>query len=120
MKTTTAGRGSDYLVGARDINGDSLDGNKTYKVIIPSMKIAEKFWSFMIYDNQTRSMLETEQRKAGVDGLQKGLRVNEDGTTTIYFSAEAPKVGKTTGSDTRRQRLQHLVPYLLSDSGMAR
>ncbi|WP_261836038.1 DUF1214 domain-containing protein [Vibrio ishigakensis] len=101
MKTTTAGRGSDYLVGARDINGDSLDGNKTYKVIIPSMKIAEKFWSFMIYDNQTRSMLETEQRKAGVDGLQKGLRVNKDGTTTIYFSAEAPKGWENNWVQTR-------------------
>jgi hypothetical protein len=45
----------------------------------------------MIYDNQTRSMLETDQKDAGLDGMKKGLRINIDGTTTVHFAPKAPK-----------------------------
>ena len=56
------GIGSQYLGAFVDSNGEYFDGGKTYKVTLPPNIPAEKFWSFTVYDNQTRSMLDTPQR----------------------------------------------------------
>ena len=29
------------------------------------------FWSFTVYDNQTRSLLETDQKTAGIDSCRR-------------------------------------------------
>jgi hypothetical protein len=91
MVTKTVGQGSDYLLATRDANENILDGSKHYTVTLPPNAPVEKFWSFMIYDNQTRSMLETDQKSAGIDGLSEGIQKNEDGSVTIHFSPQAPK-----------------------------
>ncbi|MFD2167549.1 DUF1254 domain-containing protein [Thalassotalea euphylliae] len=91
MVTKTEGQGSAYLLATRDADGKIFDGSKHYTVTLPKNVPVKAFWSFMIYDNQTRSMLETDQRDAGVDGLKKGLVVNKDGTITVHFSPTAPK-----------------------------
>jgi hypothetical protein len=39
-----------------------MDGSKTYKVNLPPNVPAKDFWSFVVYDNQTRSMLQTAQQ----------------------------------------------------------
>ena len=54
--------GSQYLFGIVDSSGKPFDGAKTYKVTLPPNIPAAKFWSFTLYDNQTRSMLQTPQR----------------------------------------------------------
>ena len=54
--------GSQYLENFRDSQGNPFDGSKTYKVTLPPNIPAERFWSFTVYDNQTRSMLDTPQR----------------------------------------------------------
>ena len=54
--------GSQYLVAFVDSKGEYFDGSKTYKVTLPKDIPAGKFWSFTVYDNQTRSMLDTPQR----------------------------------------------------------
>lgn len=36
-------------------------------------------------------MLETDQVKAGIDGLTEGVEKNADGSITIHFAPEAPK-----------------------------
>jgi hypothetical protein len=83
--------GSTYLIAARDSNGRYFDGAKTYKVTLPAPIPAARFWSFTIYDNQTRSMLETDQATAGLDSTFKNLKKNADGSVTVYFSPKAPK-----------------------------
>ena len=54
--------GSQYLMGFLDGDKKDLDGGKTYKVTLPPNIPAAEFWSFTLYDNQTRSMLDTPQR----------------------------------------------------------
>ena len=54
--------GSQYLIGFLDSKGEAFDGAKTYKVTLPKGIPAKAFWSFTVYDNQTRSMLQTPQR----------------------------------------------------------
>ena len=44
----------------------------------------------MVYDNQTRSILETDQITGGVDSNLKGMKTSNDGSVTIYFGSKAP------------------------------
>lgn len=53
--------GSQYLMGFLDANKNPF-GGKTYKLMLPKGIPAAAFWSFTIYDNQSRSMLDTPQR----------------------------------------------------------
>jgi hypothetical protein len=87
------GVGSQYLIAFRDANGDVLDGAKTYKVTLPKDIPAKAFWSFTLYDNQTRSMLSTPQKypRAGSQSFPSpAAEADEDGSTTVYFGPKQP------------------------------
>jgi len=90
MVTPMVGQGSVYEIGATDSNGDALDGSNTYSVTLPGPIPMNNFWSFMVYDNQTRSILETDQKSGGVDSNKEGIVIAEDGTATVFFGPEAP------------------------------
>jgi len=91
MVLPMVGQGSVYEIGTVDSNGDPLDGRKSYSVTLPGPIPINNFWSFMVYDNQTRSILETDQMTGGIDSNKKGLIVAGDGTTTVYFGPEVPE-----------------------------
>jgi uncharacterized protein DUF1214 len=62
---------------------------KTYKVTQPKDIPAGKFWSFTVYDNQTRSMFQTPQRfpRAGSQTYPtKAAMADSNGATTIYLA----------------------------------
>jgi hypothetical protein len=85
--------GSQYLFGIFDADGDPFDGGKTYKVTLPPNIPAAKFWSFTVYDNQTRSMLQTDQRfpRAGSQSFPSpAAEASADGSTTVYFGPKKP------------------------------
>ena len=67
MAMAKVGSGSAYAGAFRDAKGAYFDGGKTYRVTLPGPIPAKEFWSFVVYDNQTRSLLETDQKSAGVD-----------------------------------------------------
>jgi hypothetical protein len=88
------GIGSQYLIANVDENGEPFDGSKTYKVVLPKDIPAARFWSFTVYDNQSRSMLQTPQvyPRAGSQSYPTPAAVpNADGTTTVYFSPKQPQ-----------------------------
>jgi hypothetical protein len=62
MSMRVTGIGSHYLFATLDANKQYFDGAKTYKVTLPKDIPHAIFWSFTLYDNQTRSMLDTPQR----------------------------------------------------------
>jgi hypothetical protein len=85
--------GSQYLMGFLDANKNYLDGGKNYKVTLPRSIPARAFWSFTVYDNQTRSMLQTPQRypRAGSQSYPSpAAEPSADGSTTIYFGPTLP------------------------------
>jgi hypothetical protein len=85
--------GSQYLFAILDSSGAPFDGAKTYKVTLPPKIPAAKFWSFTLYDNQTRSMLQTKQRfpRAGSQSFPSPAATpNPDGSTTVYFGPSKP------------------------------
>lgn len=85
--------GSQYLVSFTDNNSEPYDGAKTYKVTLPKDIPARAFWSLTLYDNQTRSMLQTPQKypRAGSQSYPTpAAEAAEDGSTTVYFAPEQP------------------------------
>jgi hypothetical protein len=90
MAAAKPGTGSAYAFTVRDSQGRYLDGSKTYKVTLPAPVPVGQFWSFVVYDSQTRSMLETDQKSAGIDSNRKDLKKNADGSYTVWFGPQAP------------------------------
>ncbi|MCB8881577.1 DUF1254 domain-containing protein [Acidisoma cellulosilytica] len=90
MTAPAPGTGSAYAVSVRDSQGRYLDGGKTYRITLPGPVPAKQFWSFTVYDNQTRSLLETDQKSAGIDSNHPGIKPNADGSVTVWFGPQAP------------------------------
>ena len=90
MEEKLVGRGSQYAWTARDAKGQPLDGAKSYRLHLPPNIPVKDFWSVILYSNQTRSMIQTDQRFPSVSSQDKGLLVNGDGSVDVYFGPQAP------------------------------
>jgi hypothetical protein len=93
MAMRLPGIGSQYLLAFQDANKQFFDGAKTYKVTLPKGIPEAKFWSLTLYDNQTRSMLDTPQRhpRAGSQGFPSpAAEADAAGVTTVYFGPRQP------------------------------
>jgi hypothetical protein len=67
---------------------------RPFGVTLPKGIPEAKFWSFTVYDNQTRSMLDTPQRypRAGSQSYPSpAAEASADGSTTVYFSPQQPE-----------------------------
>jgi hypothetical protein len=94
MAMRLTGLGSQYLFGTLDADKNYFDGAKTYKCTLPKGIPAANFWSFTLYDNMTRSMLDTPQRypRAGSQSYPSpAAEAGPDGSTVVYFSPTQPK-----------------------------
>ena len=68
-------------------NGNPFDGSKTYKVVLPKDFHAARFWSFTVYGNQFRSVLQIPQvyPQAGSQSYPSpAAAVDSNGSATIY------------------------------------
>ena len=90
MARKMVGKGSQYAIAERDATGHYLDGGKTYRLHLPPDIPAKDFWSVIIYDPQTRSMLQTDQQYPSINSQKEGLIVNPDGSVDISFGPEPP------------------------------
>ena len=90
MSMSRVGSGSAYAGTFRDLKEGYFDGGKTYKITLPGPIPAKDFWSFQAYDNQTRSLLETDQKMAGLGSTTPGIKANSDGSVTVWFGPKAP------------------------------
>lgn len=93
MAMRLTGIGSQYLLAMVDADKNHFDGAKTYKVTLPKGIPEANFWSFTMYDNMTRSMLDTPQRypRAGSQSYPSpAAEPDADGSTTVYFGPTQP------------------------------
>ncbi len=60
MDTKIVGEGSTYPWTAVDSQGNALDGSRNYRLHLPPKIPVRTFWSVIVYDTQTRSMLQTD------------------------------------------------------------
>jgi hypothetical protein len=91
MVKPPVGAGSQYVIGLRDSEGEILNGSENYKLHIPANVPAKRFWEVTVYDNQTRSMLQTDQRLPSITSIQSDVVQNADGSYDIYFGPEKPE-----------------------------
>lgn len=94
MAMRLTGVGSQYLLASKDADNNYFDGAKTYKVTLPKDIPHANFWSLTVYDNMSRSMLDTPQNypRAGSQSYPSpAAEVDTDGSTTIYFSPVQPE-----------------------------
>jgi len=84
-----AGAGSLYWLGLRDRTGAYVDGAKTYKLTVPLPVPARLFWSLTVYDNQSRSEIDTDQGKAALRSMFE-LKDKTGSAVDLFFGPKAP------------------------------
>ena len=92
-ETRMVGSGSQYVVAFVDATGEPLDGGKTYRLRVPPNVPANNFWSIIVYDTQTRSMLQTGQEWPSVTSQDSDFRTNADGSADVHFGPQPPAGG---------------------------
>jgi hypothetical protein len=100
MAMKMVGIGSQYAAATVDSQGKPLDGSKTYKIHLPPNIPAKDFWSFVVYDNQTRSMLQTDEQFPSIGSEDKTVVVNPDTSVDVYFGPTAPAGHETNWVQT--------------------
>ena len=78
------------MIGLRDSEGKALDGSKTYKIHVPPDIPARRFWDITVYDNQTRSLLQTDSPYPGSTSIDPGIIQNDDGSYDVYIGPQPP------------------------------
>jgi hypothetical protein len=87
------GVGSQYVWAFTDAEKNFLEGANTYQVTLPPNIPEARFWSLTLYDNETRSMLQTPQRfpRAGSQAYPTpAAEAEADGSTIVFFAPEQP------------------------------
>jgi hypothetical protein len=90
MAMKIVGVGSQYAAAFTDSEGKPLDGSKTYKIHLPLNMPVKTFWSFVVYDNQTRSELQTDEQFPSIGSQKQGLVINPDTSVDVYFGPTVP------------------------------
>ena len=90
MAIQKVGAGSAYAAAFVDAQKKPFDGGKTYHLHLPPNIPAKQFWSVVLYDNQTRSMLQTDQQFPSISSQKKETQVNADGSVDLYFGPKSP------------------------------
>ena len=109
MVNPQVGKGTQYIAGMRDSKGRPFEGSKTYKVHLPPNVPAKQFWAFTVYDVQTRSMLQTDQRYPEITSAEKSVQKNTDGSYDVYFGPKAPKGKESNWIQTVPGRGWHML-----------
>jgi hypothetical protein len=91
MVTPILGAGSVYMWTFRDSAGDWLSGDRSYTLSLPAPIPAKNFWSVVVYDVWTRSLLANGQRTPAANSYSKGLATNDDGSLELHFGPEPPE-----------------------------
>ncbi|MDJ0521595.1 MAG: DUF1254 domain-containing protein [Planctomycetota bacterium] len=89
MLGRTVNAGQVYLESQKDSDGNWLDGGKHYRIRVPANAPVKQFWSFTVYDNTTRCLIDTGVSPDRSSRMK--LQVNDDGSVDLYFGPTAPK-----------------------------
>ena len=83
-----------YLDLAETPDGEWLDGDKNYKLVMPADVPVNDFWAITTYDLVTASYLR-DIEPSSIDSNMQQVQKNEDGSVDIYFG---PKPEIVNGS----------------------
>lgn len=83
------GLGQQYRTAYKDADGVHLIGNKHYTLTLPPNPPAKTFWSIVVYDVNTRTMIRNKSGNPIVSGRTNPV-MEADGSFIIHFSPEKP------------------------------
>ncbi len=89
MMGKIVGAGQVYLEAQKDSDGDWLDGGQEYKIRVPANAPVKQFWSFTVYDNDDRCLIDTGELPDKSSRMD--LVKNQDGSIDLYFGPKPPK-----------------------------
>ena len=81
--------GSLYWLGLRDKTGTYLDGGRRYQLSVPLPVPGKLFWSVTVYDIDSRSQIQTTQKKAALRSLFE-LKNPKGARAELFFGPTAP------------------------------
>jgi hypothetical protein len=76
-------------LGLRDEKGAYLDGNRRYKLTVPLPVPARLFWSVTVYDAESRSQIQTTQKRAALRSMFE-LKDLQGASVDLFFGPDAP------------------------------
>lgn len=84
-----------YPIAFVDNEGENLNGRNNYKVTFKEGNLppAKYFWSLTMYDGETQLLVENEIDRYSISDRTKNLKVDKDGSLTIYFGTKPPEAG---------------------------
>jgi hypothetical protein len=82
--------GSLYWLALSDKAGGYLDGGGSYKLTVPLPVPGKLFWSVTVYDTDSRSQIQTDQKRAALRSLFE-LKDASGNRADLYFGPNAPK-----------------------------
>lgn len=93
MVNPPVGKGQVYMTAKRDVNGDLLRADKTYRLTVPADVPVSQFWSLTLYSEDTRRPYESAERtiESANKNSRRDLVVNEDGSVHIFIVPDAPE-----------------------------
>lgn len=107
MVNPSVGAGQVYMTTKRDIQGNLLRADKTYKLHVPKDVPVGQFWALTLYSENTRRPYDnggTEIQDVSLDSQMKNLKYNDDSSIDLFIGAKAPagyenNFMKTVGED---------------------
>ena len=91
MMGKIVGAGQVYIESQKDSDGAWLDGGENYKLTVPGNAPVKQFWSFTVYDNDDRCLIDTGELPDKSSRMD--LDLNADGSVDLYFGPKPPKKG---------------------------
>ena len=85
MTENLVGVGSKYLAAYQDAEGNWLNGDHSYQLVVNNDVPAEQFWSIIAYRAKTRTFVINPQMKPGITSREEIVH-NNDGSVTITFA----------------------------------
>lgn len=83
------GAASFYVAALADAAGQSLHGERTYRLRVPADVPVKQYWAVTAYDLETAAFIENAPVLA-IDSYGEAVQKNPDGSVDVWFGPQAP------------------------------
>jgi hypothetical protein len=81
-----------YMMAMADSTGAPLEPGRLYKLDVPADMPVKQFWALTVYDRATFGFIYTEEERTTLSSFDlPNLKVNPDGSVTLYVGPAAPE-----------------------------